>query len=253
MKLSARYVSPPMPNGLTDTSVQPLPASAVTRRSRTRRRWLVGGSVLCLCAAAVVGWYAGLRNRFEPMNFGVVEPGRIFRSGQISKQVMRQTLVNNGIRVIIDLSSRWEETPDARAERAIAKQLGIERINLTLRGNGVGDPNVYPQVLADIVKANHDGKAVLVHCQSGAQRTGGIVAAYRILVEGRSEDAAFAEMGEYGHRPHSNPELIPFIKSHLPEWRAKLAAEHIISTTGPASIESIGTAISVSALFQRTS
>ena len=202
---------------------------------------VISALLLCLCAAAVVAWYAGLRNRFEPMNFGVVEPGKIFRSGQISKQVMRQTLVNNRIGVIIDLSSRWEETPDAQAERAIAKQLGIERINLTLRGNGVGNPNVYPQVLADIVRANHDGKAVLVHCQSGAQRTGGIVAAYRILVEGRPQDAAFAEMSEYGHRPHSNPELIPFIKSHLLEWRARLAAEHIIPTTGPALIELIRT------------
>src|SRR5215469_2630596 len=146
------------------------------------------------------------------MNFGVVEPGRIYRSGQISRHVIRRTLADNHIGVIIDLSSRWEATPDAKAERVVAHDLGIERINLTLLGNGTGDPNIYPKVIEDIIRGNREGKAVLVHCQSGAQRTGGVVATYRILVEGQAPEQAFTEMERYGHSPHSNPKLIPFIR-----------------------------------------
>lgn len=193
----------------------------------SRKRALLG--LLCLvpavACAGVIAWYAGVRDQFFPINFGIVEPGRLYRSGQISRRVIRRTLADNHIGVIIDLSSKWEATPDAKTERAVADDLGIRRINLTLLGNGTGDPAIYPRVIEDIVQANREGKAVLVHCQSGAQRTGGIVAAYRILIEGESPDRAFAEMQRYGHNPHSNPKLIPFIREHLPEWKDQLARD----------------------------
>jgi len=205
--------------------------------SRRGRQWFIG-TIACLIVgsliAAVISWYLGVHDWFFPVNFGIVEPGRLFRSGQISRHIIRSTLVNNRIGVIIDLSSRWEDTPDARAERSVAAELGVRRINLTLRGNGLGDPSVYPQALADIVEANRQGKAVLVHCQSGSQRTGGIVAAYRILIEGQSPDAAFAEMRRYGHDRKHNPRLVPFIESHLAMWKDQLAREQIITASQPA-------------------
>ena len=192
------------------------------------RRGMIGGLLLMLAVGgAVTTWYAGLRDRFEPLNFGVVEPGKLYRSGQISRQVVRKTLEANHIGVVIDLSSKWEDTPDAREERKSIAELGIQRVNLTLRGNGLGDPEIYPRVLEIIVAAERAGKPVLVHCQSGSQRTGGIVAAYRMLIEGKSEQDAIAEMKAYGHRPHSNPKLIPFIREHLPHWREELIRDGV--------------------------
>jgi len=40
-------------------------------------------------------------------------------------------------------------------------------------------------------------KPVYVHCRSGQNRTGVMVAAYRVIVEGLSRDAAIAEMRRY--------------------------------------------------------
>lgn len=194
-----------------------------------------GKSVIAIIVIAALGigltiwWFAGLRNRFEPVNFGVVEPGRVYRSGQISGPVIRKTLQRNHIGLIVRLSG--DGTPDEKAEEAAARELGVDRVYLGLAGDGLGDPNVYPRALADIVKANQNGKAVLVHCQSGAQRTGGIIATYRILVEGRSPDEAFAEMRQYGHDPKHNPLLIPFIQQHLPEWKHQLAEYEASAST----------------------
>jgi hypothetical protein len=191
-------------------------------------------AVICLVSAFTISWFGGVRNRFEPVNFGVVEPGRIYRSGQISEHVIRKTIEQNHIGVIINLSG--EETPDGNAELSAAKDLGVKEVPLHLGGDGLGDPSMYPKALAQIVQANREGKAVLVHCQSGAQRTGGVIATYRILVEGQTPEQAFAEMKDYGHDPKHNPLLIPFILQHLDQWKTQLAQlERTSAATHPAN------------------
>lgn len=193
-------------------------------------KWVRGLVVLvALAIGFTIWWFAGLRNRFEPVNFGVVEPGRLYRSGQITEPVIHKTLKKNHIGLIVNLSV--EDTPDERAEAAAAHDLGVERVNLGLSGDGLGNPDVYPKALADIVRANQEGRAVLVHCQSGAQRTGGIIATYRILIEGKSPDEAFAEMRQYGHDPKHNPALIPWIREHLPMWKEQLAKYEATGST----------------------
>jgi protein tyrosine/serine phosphatase len=201
------------------------------------RRMLVVVVLASISCAMIVWWYAGLRNRFEPVNFGVVEPGRIYRSGQISEHVIRKTIQKNHVGLILSLSG--DESSDLEAEKAAAMDLGIDRVYLGgLAGDGLGDPSVYPKALAQIIKANHDGKAVLVHCQSGAQRTGGVIAAYRILVEGQPPEQAFAEMRQYGHDPKHNRMLIPFIEQHLSEWKAQLARLEASAPTRPTTVPS---------------
>jgi hypothetical protein len=193
--------------------------------------------VICLSVACgmIVWWYAGLRNRFEPVNFGVVEPGRLFRSGQISEHVIRKTLLKNHVGLVLSLSG--DESADLEAEKSVAADLGVDRVYLGgLAGDGLGDPNVYPKAIEQIIKANRNGKAVLVHCQSGAQRTGGVVAAYRILVEGQPADKAFEEMRRYGHDPKHNPALIPFIEQHLAEWKQQLWKYEASASSQPTTL-----------------
>jgi protein-tyrosine phosphatase len=212
--------------------LQPAPVSnppAVARTGRARwKRALAISIPVALAIAFTIIWNTGLQNQFFPMNFGVVEPGKIYRSGQISPQVLRRTLADKRIGLIVNLSSPYEDNADARAEPIIASEMGVPRISLPLNGQGVGDPSMYPKAIAAIVNANREGKAVLVHCQSGAQRTGGVIATYRMLVEGKSEEEAFAEAKRYGHRPHGNPKLIPFVENHLPEWKAELEKQHVV-------------------------
>ena len=139
----------------------------------------------------VIWWYAGLRNQFLPDNFGVVEPGKIYRSAQISKRVLPGTLRDNNIKVIIDLSQ--EDSADAQAEKKIAADLGVRRIVITgLSGKGIGRADAYPEAIEAIVQANREGKAVLVHCQSG-----------------RSERAAWWRFIEGSFRPKAKPRLLP--------------------------------------------
>ena len=74
--------------------------------------------------------------------------------------------------------------------------------------------------LAAIARAQDNGRGVLVHCHAGSQRTGGVVACYRMLFEGWSFDRALEEMEHYGWRPDRDAVLREYLERHLPEIKA---------------------------------
>jgi protein tyrosine/serine phosphatase len=196
-------------------------------QSRWRSRILVAGCLALLSIPLfLVTWNNGLRQFLFPKKWGVVEPGRIYRSGQISPRLIERTLERNHIGLIIDLSS--DDNEDARAEREVTTRLKIPRLDLFLHGNGVGDPNVYVKALSAIIEADRHHTPVLVHCQAGTERTGGVIATYRILVEGESQEKAFTEARSYGHSDGENPHLVPFVREHLDEWRAELLRRQLV-------------------------
>lgn len=209
------------------SATTPAPAQVAATPHRPSAARIVA-LVICIAVGVegIVAWTTTVRWWFFPHNFAVVEPGKLYRSAQLSRYLIRKTLLDNHIGLVIDLSK--DDTADSYAERRITTELGIPRLNFVLRGNGTGHPDRYPRAIAAIVAANAQGKAVLVHCQSGAQRTGGVVATYRMLIEGKSEGEAFAEAERYGHDPKRNPNLLPFVKSHLEEWKTQLTAEHVL-------------------------
>ncbi|HSZ56047.1 MAG TPA: dual specificity protein phosphatase family protein [Tepidisphaeraceae bacterium] len=184
-------------------------------------------ALVVIAGLALIAWNNGVKQYLFPKKFGVVEPGRIYRSGQISAKLIGPTLSKYHIGLVIDLS--MEDTPDSRAERQVEAGRNVPRLSLPLGGDGVGNPDFYVQALAAMIEADRSHAPVLVHCQAGTERTGGVVATYRILVEGKSEEQAFAEARSYGHSDRENPELVPFLKEHLEQWRTQLAAKHLIA------------------------
>jgi len=198
----------------------------VVAKSRQVKALLIAIALAAVAVGLFIAWNNGLKTVFLPKKWGVVEPGKLFRSGQISQRLIRPTLTKNHIGLVIDMSI--EDTPDARAEREAVKELNIQRVTLPLRGNGVGNPDHYLTALSMIIEAERKQCPVLVHCQAGTERTGGVIAVYRMLVEGMPEARAFAEARSYGHNDRENPHLVPFIEEHLQEWKTALTERHLI-------------------------
>jgi protein-tyrosine phosphatase len=192
-------------------------------------------AVVIIVGGGIAAWFGGMRNQFFPKDFGAVEPGRLYRSGQISRRVLPGTLSRYHISLVVDLSSPSEPNPDAIAEKRIDADAGARHLYLPLGGDGLGNPQRYVDAIAAIANCNRHGGAALVHCQAGSERTGGVIAVYRILIEGRSKAEAYAEMERYGFSPSRNPKLIPFLEAHLDQWRAELSAAGILppAETGP--------------------
>jgi protein tyrosine/serine phosphatase len=169
-----------------------------------------------------------LRDRFIPKRWGVVEEGRIYRSGQLSAPLVGPMLKDHQIGVVVDLTFDNPNDHNHVAELAAIAELGIERKLCPLLSDGTGDVHIYAEAVSAVAKAAREGKPVLVHCAAGTQRTGGVVALYRLLVQGKSPEFAFAEMRKYKYDPHYSPHLLAYLNEHLAEIATDLVRDGTI-------------------------
>jgi len=210
---------------MTETATSTNPA-----RRRFLRNFIIVDTVISLLVIGFfVAWNNGLRDRLYAKNFGVVEAGKLYRSGQISHWQIEPTLKNNGIKVIVALSAHGGKQPDLDAELKAAADLGIDRQIFPLGGDGTGQIEQYAAAIALIDRSIRQGKPVLVHCIAGAQRTGGVIATYQMLVEHRPPAEAFAQMRSYGHDPTANPHLLDYLNQHMAELAHRLVQLHVIN------------------------
>ena len=181
--------------------------------------------LLLLAAACFAVWKIGLEKVFVAKRWGVVEEGCIYRSGQLSQYLVKPTYQKHGIQVVIDLTEDELDTSDRRAERAAIAELGITLQRCPLVGDGTGDVARYTAALRAMVIARRRSRPVVVHCSAGAQRTGGVIAAYQLLFERAAPETVLSEMRRFGWRPGRDEVLRDYLNAHLPEMAEQLSRE----------------------------
>jgi tyrosine-protein phosphatase SIW14 len=100
-----------------------------------------------------------------------------------------ETLKKMGVRTVINLRT-------SMSEKKLVEAAGMRSIELPLGTFNNGDRSKVDAVVA--VMADPSIRPVFVHCRQGRDRTGIVVAAYRMKVEGWSLAAAEAEMDSFG-------------------------------------------------------
>lgn len=224
---------------MTNPSIPDIHPAATRPRARFRIWLWTAATVLVLIVLAFVAWNNGLRDRFIPKNLGVVEPGKLYRSGQISAALIKPVLQKFHIKVIVDLAARGAPPADVAAETSASAALGIDHELFPLSGNGTGSLDFYADAITAVAHAEAAHKPVLVHCVAGAQRTGGVIALYELLVEHRPESQVYAQLLRYGHNPRDNPKLIPFLNQNMAAIAQKLVSRGVINKV-PTPLPRIG-------------
>jgi protein tyrosine/serine phosphatase len=163
--------------------------------------------------------------------FREVEPGRFYRSGQMTTAGFRETVERYGIKTIVNLQN---EDPDPLladhwlgkgkvSESELCKQLGVKYVLLTPDilppGNTV---EMEPPVVQEWLDLLDDEKnyPVLLHCKAGLHRTGRLTAIYRMEYHGWSAGEALREARDngYGYVAASEADnyVIQFIQNYNP-------------------------------------
>jgi tyrosine-protein phosphatase SIW14 len=157
------------------------------RNLNTRCRFVASVLVLALTlnALAQEARYAELPN-FHQVN------SQLYRGAQ-PKAGGLQKLKAIGIKTIVNLRSEDDQT---RAEGKAARSLGLRYCRIPLPGFSEPKDKDVQQVL-DIVNAP-DNQPVFVHCRHGEDRTGTIIACYRITHDGWTAAQAKKEAESYG-------------------------------------------------------
>ena len=131
------------------------------------------------------------QERKELPNFHKIND-RLYRSAQPKADGYKR-LAELGIKTVIDLRGAGRR---ARAEEAQAQAAGLRYFNVPLPAWGRPDDRQIERVLA-LIDAPENWP-VLIHCRRGADRTGLIVACYRISREGWALERARDEARQCG-------------------------------------------------------
>lgn len=130
-------------------------------------------------------------------NIHTVIPGRLYRSATLSASDLDALLLRDGIRTIINLrgpnvGQEWHD-----AERRAAEKRDVRLVDLSWSaGRQLTDAEV-----AEFFRTVASAKGpILIHCRSGADRTGLAISLFLAKFEHASEEASEAQLSiRYGH------------------------------------------------------
>jgi tyrosine-protein phosphatase SIW14 len=169
--------------------ILPLP-----RRIRPRivSRIYYPSRICCAIVAIAVGLRAAEVPRVPHVpNFGQVD-ATLYRGAQPSAAGLEE-LQACGVKLVIDLRESGEATSRERLE---ANRLGLQYRNVPLRSLAAPSSEQVRTVLA--LLANRSDSPAFLHCRRGKDRTGLMIACYRIQHDRWSNDRALQEANEYG-------------------------------------------------------
>jgi tyrosine-protein phosphatase SIW14 len=139
-----------------------------------------------LCGAGLLAQDSGLPN-FKIVN------DRILRGGQPSDDGFKK-LAERGVKTVVDL--RWVNEHSIPHEKEIVEADGMRFISVPMKGLSAPSLEQMTKVLG--ILENSDSWPVFIHCRRGADRTGTVLACYRISHDHWENQKALEEAKTYG-------------------------------------------------------
>jgi len=173
------------------------------------RRSVVFGLAGLVYTIPTLTWAAGAPRvvrikTTEVENLFRVTP-RLYRSAQPTRTGFHYLSQRLGIKTILSLREHHDD-----ADLSSGTELSLQRVPMNTWHIGDDEGEKVVRALRLIREGEKRGP-VLVHCQHGSDRTGAIIALYRIVYQGWNKERAIREMmqGGFGFHP---------IWASLPEW-----------------------------------
>ena len=159
------------------------------------RNILFRGVLWLVAAPLAFGVYFGVLQMSG--NFHEVIAGQLYRSSQLTEKQLSDYVTANGIKTIINLRGENGQSAWYRNETATAEKLGVQHVDFGMSAY----KQLGPERVAKLIQIMRDApKPILLHCKSGADRTGLAAAIYVNRVAGMNEDTAEQQLSIwFGH------------------------------------------------------
>lgn len=156
--------------------------------------WALAGALM-LCSAA--------ETERLPKNFHVVEAGVLYRSGQPDRADLLSLAQTRGVATVVNLRYRISDRQEVR-------HTGISEVRLKLKAQSI----TFSDMVSGLIAIRDARKPVLVHCLHGSDRTGCLVACYRMVFQNWNREDAIAEFRDeqYGYNYQWFPNLLTFLQ-----------------------------------------
>ena len=158
-------------------------------RSVRSRRWVTIPILALLAASAgflLVRWGTG--------NGGAVEPGRLYRSGQLTPTGLGRTIREKQIRTVINLRGCNPDQPWYRGEVAATLAAGAKQVDVPI----ASDQWLSREQAREMIRVFDSVEyPALVHCEWGAERTGLASAFATLLRPGSTVEEARRQFSAY--------------------------------------------------------
>ena len=152
------------------------------------------------------------RLRFTVENLGEVEPGLLYRSANPGRKLLEFLAKRVGLKYVINLRSSTD--PE---NAAFMESIGGRIFSLPMSASRPPKPAQVLELIRITQLARREGASILVHCMAGADRTGMMVGAWRMLFQGaRNRAALIRETRMYRHLPQAWPNVHRYIESFQP-------------------------------------
>ena len=139
----------------------------------------------------------------------------IFRGGQPRPQAYAE-MKKIGVEIVVNFR---DESSEIEKERKAVEALGMRYVSIPWSASDRPFNQQVAQFL-ELVRA-HPEQKFFVHCRFGSDRTGVMIAAYRIAVERWTPEKAVQEMGTY----HYHRFFYPHLKDYVDGFPRQLAED----------------------------
>jgi len=177
--------------------------------AQKNRRMMVVARVFALVslvAGTQGSWCQAGKEPSSLPNFGRVTD-TLYRGAQPAPDGFR-VLKARGVGMVVNFR---DDRREIAAERRLVESLEIKYVSIPW--NARDDPSTAQVVqFLDLVRANPNTK-IFVHCRRGADRTGVMIAAYRIAVEHEPATEAVSEMRQFHYDWFWHPHLKRYVES----------------------------------------
>jgi protein tyrosine phosphatase (PTP) superfamily phosphohydrolase (DUF442 family) len=164
---------------------------------------------------------AAERANYSPLgafdNFHEVEPGRAYRCAQVRPETLQYIVNNYCVRTVINLRGENDYQEWYQLERLACESLGVKLIDIRMTTYELP----YPQTLLALFDALKSvEEPVLIHCKSGADRTGMACALWRMTALGEDQKTAAQQLSfVYGHFRSATPAMDQMVRMFVPDRR----------------------------------